>query len=184
MTGVSFRIDGLDSALGKLAALARATGDVSPAMREIGKTVVDHTRLRFERGVSPEGDPWEPSQRARREHGQTLRLSGHLMASITHRATAIEVAIGTAKVYGAIHQFGGTIARTGGSRVNAHEAGGRFRSRKSASRQRGGAVRVSFSFVGAYQIEIPPRPFIGLDDADRGDIPEIVDQHLEKALRG
>lgn len=183
MTGVSFRIDGLEPALGKLAALTRATGDVSPVMDEIGRTVVDHTIGRFDRGISPDGDPWETSQRAKRQSGQTLVDQGHLRDSITHRAGPTEVVVGTSIVYGPIHQFGGRIERAGGSRINAHGDGGRFRSRRSARKQRGGAVRISIASYGAYVIEMPPRPFLGLDGDDRDDIPAIIDRHLRQAIR-
>lgn len=183
MTGVSFRIDGMEQALNKLAALTRATGDATPAMDEIGRTVVDHTVGRFERGISPDGDPWEQSQRAKRVGGQTLVEQGHLRDSNTHRPAAAKVEVGNPLVYARIHQFGGAIGREGGTRVNAHGEGGRFRSRKSARRQRRDFVHVSFATYGAYTIEMPARPFLGLDADDREDIPGIVNRHLEKALR-
>lgn len=140
MAGASVHaeVEGLQTTMRVLRGLALAARDLRPAMDEIGRTAVDHAQLRLEAGRAPDGTPWKISLRAAREGGKTLIDSGHLRASLTHRASRTGVEIGTASIYAATHQFG----------------------------------------RGA----IPARPFVGLDDADREDIPDIVSRHLRQGL--
>lgn len=108
MSGIAINADltGLDGALRSLGALALAGRDLTPAMRSIGTSLVASTKMRFEDETGPDGQRWTPSRRAEAEGGVTLTLSGHLKASITRRATKSDVAVGTSKVYGRIHQLG------------------------------------------------------------------------------
>lgn len=147
MTGVNvtFDVRGMEASLRALGGLALAGRDLTPAMDEIGRTVVDHTQLRFERGRAPDGTPWRPSLRAAAEGGVTLIDSGQLRSSITHTAGRTQVEIGTTKIYGAIHQFGGQTGR-------------------------------------GHKTTIRARPYLGLDDSDREDIPDIVIRHLQAGL--
>ncbi len=41
--------------------LQRATGDISPALKVIGKMLVESTQRRFETSTGPDGQPWEPN---------------------------------------------------------------------------------------------------------------------------
>lgn len=68
--------------------------------------LVTSTVRRFERETGPDGMPWQPSQRALAEGGQTLTDKGLLRGSITHVARRDGVDVGTNVIYGAIHQFG------------------------------------------------------------------------------
>jgi len=54
---------------------------------------------------------WITSGRAERDGGQTLMDTGQLATSITKEVTSKGVTIGTNKVYGAIHHFGGKAGR-------------------------------------------------------------------------
>jgi phage virion morphogenesis protein len=82
---------------------------------DVGDLLVSSTTQRFRDGVDPEGNPWEPSERALAEGGKTLVDRGHLRDSITYfvhlDGTAVE--IGSNMVYAAIHQFGGKAGRRG-----------------------------------------------------------------------
>lgn len=102
-----------------LAGLVARGEDLTPAMDAIGSALVTSTLLRFERGQDPEGTPWLPSQRALETGGQTLIKTGRLRDSITHRATADSVVVGTNLVYAAIHQLGGQAGRGRRTRIPA-----------------------------------------------------------------
>lgn len=165
MTGLNITVAIDDAEVrAALAGLAAAAADLTPAMDEIGATVADHARDRFERQQDPDGRPWKPHAPATilrrllrgggRRTGRTGRPgfnpqilldTGRLRDSITHRAARDSVTIGTNVVYAAIHQLGGQAGR------------GR-------------------------KVTIPARPFLGLDDADREDIPAILRRHLLRGL--
>lgn len=58
----------------------------SDAAHAIGRYLKTSTQLRFRAQKGPDGKAWPPSQRARAEGGQTLRLTGRLRNSITYRS--------------------------------------------------------------------------------------------------
>ncbi len=133
MTGTTlvYRDNDVLAKLNRLAAF-----DASAMMNEIGGMLVASTTQRFVDGKGPDGVPWEPlaestrlariggSKKSRKKDGSfragALRVlgnvkvlvdRGHLRDSITYQASADEVAVGTNRVYGAIHQFGGQAGR-------------------------------------------------------------------------
>ena len=165
MAGVaySYRIDDAD-VRAALARLADAGADTEPMMDEIGGMLVASTIDRFERGVGPDGRAWPESIRARETGGRTLVDSRRLLLSITHRAGRDQVTVGTNVIYAAIQQFGGTIT-----------------ARK--------AQALVFNIPGAgwatvRSVTLPARPFIGLSDADRAEIPRIVVDTVRRAWAG
>jgi phage virion morphogenesis protein len=113
MSGVAldWTLAGEREAVAALGVLYTASRHQRPAMDEIGRMLVDHTRLRFERGKAPDGAEWIPSLRALREGGKTLIDSRQLDQSLTHNAADDHVEVGSAKVYAAIHQLGGDAGR-------------------------------------------------------------------------
>lgn len=146
---------------GMLAALERRAGDLSPAMEEIGAYGETATRLRFERGEGPGGAPWPPSLRARREGGQTLVLTSRLRDSIVYLAGRDQAEWGTNVIYAAIHQGGGTVRA------------------KSAAGLR---FRIGDQWVTVQAVEIPARPFLGIDRRDEESIGGILARHLAQAV--
>ncbi|MXY18020.1 MAG: phage virion morphogenesis protein [Acidobacteria bacterium] len=150
---------------------------------DIGGKLVESTLERFEREHGPDGQAWKPSQRALEEGGQTLTDKGYLRNSITHVARRDGVDVGTNVPYGAIHQFGGEIQQQARSQVLAFAArGGRFTSRAAASRRRAGTVRVAFASIGARAINMPARPYLGLDEGDRREVERIVELAIGRAI--
>lgn len=136
MAGASIRfnlgeIDGLASMLD--AAHARAL-DLSPLMDRIGMAMETTVHERFEAEEDADGAKWTPSIRAKEEGGQTLRDRGHLDNSITHRAGAAEVEIGSNLIYAAPNFFGATITAKGDGYLKFSLPGGLgFRSVKSVT---------------------------------------------------
>ncbi|OPY07247.1 MAG: Phage virion morphogenesis family protein [Syntrophaceae bacterium PtaB.Bin095] len=96
--------------------LARKMGDLSPALRAIGEDLVKSTEARFDsQGPAPDGKPWaalSPATLKRKQHSKILTELGHLRGSIRSQLFGTHgVAVGTNKVYGAIHQLGGPAGR-------------------------------------------------------------------------
>lgn len=172
MAGVSIKLDGADTALAQLDRSERRAGNARGLYENIGAALVASTLQRFQTGVAPDGSPWPQSIRAVAEGGKTLIDTARLMQSITYRATDHGVEVGSNVVYAAIHQLGGDIKQA------AREQVIHFR------RTRGGSVRFSKANkrakfaqkveIGAREIRMPARPFLGVDQDDKREIADLV----------
>ena len=91
--------------------LQRHFVETRPLMAELGEIVLSQAQDSFENQATPDGTPWEPSQRALATGGQTLVDSGQLQASLGVAVLPEAVEVGSNKVYAAIHQFGGKAGR-------------------------------------------------------------------------
>lgn len=101
-----------------LNALMEASGNLRQPFEEIGAALRSSTEQRFEDEVDPEGDPWEEltertqnqlvTRRRKRGPDHILRRKGLLYQSLTYAATHADVAVGSNRIYAAIHQLGGT----------------------------------------------------------------------------
>ncbi len=166
---VDIKADKVREALNKIRLSLSEQGDMTGVMKSLGRVLLTGTQLRFRSGKGPEGQAWKTSKRASEEGGKTLRYTGGLRDSITYEATNGQVAIGTNKVYAAIHQFGGTIKHPGGTRyvvVNAV------------------AVFVSNAFMGPvsgitkpHPIPMPARPFLGASESDQAELLRVLQAH-------
>lgn len=130
-----------DAVLARLAAFA---GDMTSVMRPIAGILANETRFNFRRQSSPLGVPWQPSQRALEQGGQTLIDRGDLLGSIRESfgsdfAQAGPEASGAAAIYAAVHQWGARIAA-----------------------QVGKALRTPFGPRAA--VTIPARSYVGWND--------------------
>lgn len=108
MSGVSIEID-TRPVLAMLNRVAARIGNLTPVMRTIGEIVLKQTDSAFEAGKSPAGRSWKKSRRAETKGGQTLIDTARLRNSMTMKASASQVEVGTNVEYAAIHQFGGVI---------------------------------------------------------------------------
>lgn len=84
----------------------------------IGEELLLSTDERFDKETAPDGRPWEPLNAEyaawkREFHGsdRILKLRGYLRNTLRYQATDVSVAIGSNRVYSAIHQFGGQAGR-------------------------------------------------------------------------
>lgn len=96
--------------------LAKRAGDLSPVMRRIAGILHDAVEENFERQGRPGWVPLKPRtirQRAKFGYwpGKILQRRGELAASISRRFDARSAAVGTNRIYAAIHQFGGQAGR-------------------------------------------------------------------------
>lgn len=147
-----------------LAALARASGDMTDLMDDIGRRLVSDTDRRFETETAPDGTPWKPSRRAVETGGQTLTDKETLRDSISHQAGPRSVAIGTNLIYAAVHQAGATIRPKSAKAL-------KFRLPNGA-------------FVTTKEVTIPARPYIGLSEEGAAGIGELTLAWLEKIAPG
>lgn len=99
-----------------LSRLVAAAADLSEPMEEIGAALVTSTQQRFVEKESPDGDAWAAvtTRYARRKVAlgrdprNVLQGQNHLLQSLAYLAGARDVAVGSNRVYAAIHQLGGT----------------------------------------------------------------------------
>lgn len=149
-----------------LARLAAALADLTPAMKDIGKVLVEATKDRFAAGVDPDGNAWAPKSpvtidayRRRGDSVSFLPLTGPsraLKTTIHAVAGRDRVEVGSNRIQAAVMQQGaaqGAFGRT----------------------PRGGPIPWG---------RIPARPFIGLSDQDRTAIVDLVDEWLESVAGG
>ena len=166
MIEVELKEEEITALLGRL---HRHLTDLSPVMNEIGEFLEDQTVRRFDEGVSPEGKPWAPKSAttiaAYERRGQRVDfrpLFGPNTDGIPLRKSFARqygpdfVEVGTNKNYAAVMQFG---ARKGAFGTTS----------------RGGSIPWG---------DIPARPYLGISDADRAGITDIIEEWLARATEG
>lgn len=187
LTGASISITASDDLLLRnLQKLAEAP-DTTPLMYRMGEYFEDSTKQRFKTQVGPDGSPWKPLSPGyikRKKQNQTLilTLNGYLRGYIAHQVlSSSEVAWGSNRIYAAIQQWGGTIDQAAQSRRQRfHLVDGKTR---FAGRQHENAAE-RWVERGAYQIEIPARPYLGVSAADNAEVLAIVQDWLHRKMNG
>lgn len=159
MVALTFSLEdkGLGAAIERLLAV---TGDLTPLMERIGTVLETSVSERFENSRAPGGTAWPVSHRARETGGKTLVDTARLRDSIVTEASQREVAIGTNVPYARTHQFGAFIEP-----IDAADDA---------------AAKLAFflpngQFVMVDQVEIPARPFLGIDADDEVDIRSTIE---------
>jgi phage virion morphogenesis protein len=151
-----------------LARLARMGTQPGPLLRAIGTGLAEVTRTRFDDAKDPDGNSWaalSPAYSAIKRGPGILReagMRGGLQGSITFEvaAGAKEVAVGTNKVYAAVHQFGATI--------RPKSAGGRL------------VFRTANGLAFARSVTVPARPFLGFGAADRQAVLDVIEAYAAR----
>lgn len=146
---------------GALLRLTALGNNPRPALRDIAALGESSTRLRFRLQRGPDGQRWKPSLRAQLVGGSTLTKDGHLSGSISSNVGKDFAEWGVNRIYARIHQDGGVIkAKAGGSLKFKIPGGG-------------------FAVVKA--VRMPARPYLGVNDDDRGDMLDILERHINGA---
>jgi phage virion morphogenesis protein len=152
--------------LDALERLAAIGGSAAQLMTTLGNALVDSTRLRFSTNIAPDGSTWaalNPAYNEMRRPGPILVQGGHLRGSITFRASAGEVMIGSRMIYAGVHQRGARIeAKNAKALVFQMGAGG-------------GLVRVR-------AVTIPARPYLGISAEDEVMIIEETQAYLGRLM--
>lgn len=150
--------------LAAIQALRQHVENLQAPMADIGQALTEAARLAFHDARDPYGRGWAPLSAvtvSRRRQGSAvpLRDTDRLMNSLTYRADASSVEVGTDVIYAGTHQFG---ARQG--------AYGRTR--------RGGPIPWG---------SIPARRFLptdGLPDDQQDEVLDILRDHIARAVKG
>jgi phage virion morphogenesis protein len=204
VTGASIRIDHNAEALAEtFEKLAKRADDMTPAMRRIAGQMLFSTQRRFEMQRGPGGAQWPalaPSTIERNPRRAPpafiLRDTARLYMSLTSDADAQSAEVGTNVVYGAVHQFGGSIKRKAATRTanfrlasqgagrakDGRRVGSKLRFAKARSRAKG--VHQKTFNVPEFNIRIPARPYLGFDAADEAAFLEILGDEIEAATDG
>jgi phage virion morphogenesis protein len=160
-----------------LKALSTKVSDLKPALMNIGRKVLTQTQFRFRNQVDPDGKPWEKNKRG----GQILRDTGRLQNSLFWgNLTDASVDVGTNVVYAAMMQFGAKKGQFGRktvvANVKAHQVRnfmGRGKTVQVQAHTRNQSVIIPWG-------DIPPRPFLGINEADQAEIISIISTHVAK----
>ncbi|MBX9594699.1 MAG: phage virion morphogenesis protein [Roseomonas sp.] len=149
-------------------ALMRSGTDPRLLLAPIGTGMVRAVQDRFRSATDPQGAAWAPLNpeyaAAKKRGAGILRgaaMAGGLMGSITRDVQGDEVAVGTAKVYGAPHQFGAVI---------------RPRSAPAL------AFRIGKRLVLARSVTIPARPYLGWGPAEDEVVMEVTEAFFDRAI--
>lgn len=184
-TKITFQVDAAASR--RLAVIAERGTDLAPVMREIGTELLQLRSQRFRRGRGVNGVPWKPKQRVIKGRSKPLIFSGQMADGIAVQSDANSVTLGSNRPQAKIHEFGGTITQHPYSRKvlfrEVGEAGSgryQFALKKSKSKR---LVSKPVTY-GARTINIPARPWLGLDGQDRAAINDVIAQHFARLLKG
>lgn len=147
--------------------------NLQPVMREIGEDITESTKQRFVTATAPDGTPWAPNSTE---------------TTIPHYLGA----------FGGSHKKDGTLSKRGEARSAAKKPlTGETRALKTtinyqlegtsgvrigspmiyAAMQQLGGTKAQFPHLWA---DIPARPFLGISDADKTNILDIVESYLVK----
>jgi len=147
-------------------------------MPRLGEYLQASTQKRFKTQTAPDGTAWAPLQpryarRKKYAKDKILTLRGYLRRGIHYQVTAAaDVEVGSNTKYAAIHQLGGSIDQNPQSRkVRYRSVAGRV---LFAGKKHKRGVTERWVTRGAYQVEIPARPFLGISLEDEQEIRGIV----------
>lgn len=178
MTGVTLTASLDDTQL--RAAVMRLSGLAKhprPLLRQIGMGLVAAADERFETQTAPDGTLWAPllpayaalKEQMRPSSDRILTRSGKLVRSLNYRVNGQEVSYGSAMIYAAIHQFGGTIEPKKCNALVFPLAIGK-----------GGRVFL----MHVRSVFIPARPYLGMGPAEVEAVELAVSIQMKKAWRG
>lgn len=120
MAGVTIQLDlqGEEAITKAFRRLVDAGRDLSEPLHDMGEHLLNAHRDRWDRGVSPDGIPWEPlsepyaSRKSRkRPAAGILVFDDFLRGTLRYQAGSHSLEIGTDRPYGATHQFGRDFGR-------------------------------------------------------------------------
>lgn len=140
--------------------LQAAGADLRPVFYDFGGYLTVSTRQRFAEGRAPDGTPWAPNRPStlarKRDTRPLIGETRRLGREFHYRVGASSFEFGSSLEYAAAQQLGASRGQYGTTR-------------------RGGPIPWG---------DIAPRPFLGLSEADRQKLLEIINDYLGRALGG
>jgi len=159
MAGAMLDVTVDDSLVGKaLEELVHRLGDLTTPFNDIGEYLHQSTDDRFSKKVAPDGSPWAPLSAvtlARKKGTGILREKGTLQDTLRKQVTSTELAFGTDRPYGAVHQFGQKKGASGSAKGHPIPWG-----------------------------DIPARPYLGLSAEDETEVLFIIHEYLLEPVSG
>ncbi len=159
MAGAMLEVTIDSSQIGKvLDDLAERLGNLTTPLNDIAEYLHQSTDDRFRQKVAPDGSPWAPLSAvtlARKRGPGILREKGTLQDTLRKQVTRNEMAFGTDRPYGAVHQFGQKKGASGSSKGRPIPWG-----------------------------DIPARPYLGLSADDESEVLLIIHDYLSEPLTG
>jgi phage virion morphogenesis protein len=153
-----------------LAAMISRSKDLRPALNEIGMDMVLSTKQRFKDAISPGGVPWEENKQVTIDRyldlfGGSYKKDGSLSKKGAVRAGSKKPLTGETKVLqnGINYQLVGSTGVSIGSPM------------VYAAMQQFGGTKAQFPHLWG---DIPARPFLGMSDADKTNILDIIGSYL------
>lgn len=134
---------------------------------EIGEYILDSTKERFRKGISPTGEAWKPSIRAKETGGKTMMDTRRLYNSLTYRATMDGVEVGTNVKYAETHQPKDDRAET------------EITPKKAKALK----FRINGKWVTKKKVRIPRRDFLGLSNDDLQEIDQINEERIGECFK-
>lgn len=110
MAGVTVKLD-QQHVLDAFDHLGNVAGDLSLAFADVAEYLLQSHHARWKRMEDPDGQRWKELSRAYRKRkpknkNKILVLEGYLRQMLTYEVGPSELAFGTNRIYGAVHQFG------------------------------------------------------------------------------
>ncbi|EPL63721.1 bacteriophage protein [Stutzerimonas stutzeri B1SMN1] len=182
MAGVTLEFDAV-AALAVVNEAAAALADPAPMLRDIGEFLMIAHDQRFASQASPDGTPWQalsPAylKRKKKNRDKILVLDGFLKNTLRYQVNNNELLFGTNRIYGAMMHFGGSIDVAARSQQayfrqdgKSGEVGNLFVSKRKSN-------FAQWVTIGAYTIQIPARPWLGISDDDNYAIAGIATRYL------
>ena len=182
MAGVTLEFDAI-AALAVVNEAAAALADPAPMLRDIGEFLLIAHDQRFASQASPDGTPWQalsPAylKRKKKNRDKILVLDGFLKNTLRYQVNNNELLFGTNRIYGAMMHFGGSIDIAARSQQayfrqdgRTGDVGNQFVSKRKSN-------FAQWVTIGAYTIQIPARPWLGVSDDDNYAIAGIATRYL------
>ncbi|EMG2907681.1 TPA: phage virion morphogenesis protein [Klebsiella pneumoniae] len=185
MSGVTLTFNAQD-ALSKLWDAREEMMRPEPLLRSMGERLLEFHQQRFRDQTSPDGVKWKElswryKQRKRKNREQILTRDGYLRNTLRWQVNADELLFGTDRVYGAIHQFGGTIE------IAARSQQAYYRQKKDGEIDNQFVRKNKSNFaqwhtIPAYKISIPARPWLGVSKAQGTTLIDMAKNYLQGAF--
>jgi phage virion morphogenesis protein len=138
-----------------------ATGNLTPVMKAIGERLVRSTEERFDTETAPDGTPWKPLKATTLYGSYKKKKStkaGEPTAAFSRYLSGRKILTLSGELRGSI------FSKPGQDQV---------------------AVGTGKIYGATHQFgrgKIPARPFLGITDADRNEILELLREHIEHAM--
>ncbi|WP_420598631.1 phage virion morphogenesis protein [Neptuniibacter sp.] len=159
----------------------------APLFAILNEYLLQIHRKRFREQISPDGTPWAPlspryQKRKHRNKNKILTLRGHLQGTLRGQYDDEGLEFGTNSVYGAIHNFGGSIKKKQRTSLlyfyqrKDGSVGNRFKKKNRSNFAQETSIK-------EHDVYIPARPWLGTSTQNDQTILDKTIKYLQRAVR-